>query len=75
MTYDLPDELRVEARKLAARIAAQPPAAVQGTKRVVNMHLSRALAGAVQAGFAAEQASMPTDEHRRRLAELRSSAP
>lgn len=67
-----PDDLLPEARKLAARIAAQPPEAVQGTKRVVNMHLSRALAGAVQAGFAAEQATMLSDEHRRRLLEMRS---
>jgi len=69
------DDLLPEARKLAARIAAQPPAAVRGTKRVVNMHLSRALAGAVQAGFAAEQATMLSDEHRRRLLELRSQRP
>jgi enoyl-CoA hydratase len=69
------DDLLPEARKLAARIAAQPPAAVQGTKRVVNMHLSRALAGAVQAGFAAEAATMVSEEHRRRLLELRSRQP
>jgi enoyl-CoA hydratase/carnithine racemase len=49
VTCDLPGDLLPEARKLAARIAAQPPAAVQ--------------------------ASMLTDEHRRRLVELRSSAP
>jgi len=67
-----PDELLAEAGRLAARLADQPPAALQGTKRVVNMHLSRALAGAVQAGFAAEQATMQSDEHRRRLLGLRS---
>jgi enoyl-CoA hydratase len=66
-----PDELLPEARRLADRIAAQPPEAVQGTKRVVNMHLSQALAGAVQAGFAAEAVTMASDEHRRRLLALR----
>ncbi len=66
-----PDELLPEAARLAARIAALPPAAVQGTKRIVNMHLSRALDGAVQAGFAAEQVTMQSDDHRDRLAALR----
>ena len=65
-----PDELLPEARRLAERIAAQPPEAVQGTKRIVNMHLSQALSGAVAAGFAAEAATMASDEHRRRLLAL-----
>lgn len=65
------DELLPEAERLAARLAKMPPAALQGTKRVVNMHLSRALSGAVQAGFAAEQVSMQSDDHRRRLLALR----
>jgi enoyl-CoA hydratase len=39
------------------------------------MHLSRALAGAVQAGFAAEAATMVSEEHRRRLLELRGDRP
>lgn len=69
------DDLLPEARKLAGRIAAQPPEAVQGTKRVVNMHLGQALAGAVPAGFAAEAATMVSDEHRRRLLELRAQRP
>ena len=51
--------------------AAQPPVAVQGTRRVLNMHLARALGGAVQAGFAAEAVSMTTDEHRQRLEAMR----
>lgn len=66
-----PDELMPEAVRLAERLARQPAHALQATKRVVNMHLSRALSGAVQAGFAAEEASMLTDEHRRRLLALR----
>jgi enoyl-CoA hydratase len=65
-----PAELLPEARRLAERLALQPAEAVQGTKRVLNMHLSRALSGAVQAGFAAEEVSMKTDEHRQRLMAL-----
>ena len=66
-----PADLLPEARRLAERLAAQPPLAVRGTKQVLNMHLSRALAGAVQAGFAAEEVSMQSGEHQRRMAALR----
>jgi enoyl-CoA hydratase len=66
-----PEELLAEARRLADRLAQQPPQAIQATKRVLNMHLSRALSGALQAGFAEEEATMQTDEHRRRLLALR----
>ncbi|MFD4354361.1 enoyl-CoA hydratase/isomerase family protein [Nocardia sp. NPDC058518] len=69
-----PDQLMTEALALAHRIAAQPPEAVRGTKRVVNMYLSQALAGPMQAGFAAEIVSMQTTEHRDRLLGLRRSA-
>ena len=62
-----PDELMTEARRLAERLAAQPAEALRGTKRVVNMYLSQALAGPLQAGFSAEVATMQTDEHRQRL--------
>jgi enoyl-CoA hydratase len=65
------DELLAEAHRLAERFAAQPAAALQGTKRVLNMYLSTALGGAVQAGFAAEAVTMETEEHRQRLAALR----
>ena len=63
-----------EATALAERIAEQPPAAVQGTKRVLNLHLAQALSGAVQAGFAAEAVTMESDEHRRRIEALRSKS-
>jgi len=66
-----PDELLAEARTLAERLARQPTPALQGTKRVLNMHLSRALSGAVQAGFMAEEVSMRSDEHRQRLDAMR----
>jgi enoyl-CoA hydratase len=66
-----PGDLLNEARRVAGRLAAQPPLAVRGTKQVLNMHLSRALAGAVQAGFAAEEVTMQSDEHQQRMAALR----
>lgn len=69
-----PDDLLPEARRLAERLAAQPPEAISGTKRVLNMYLSQALAGPVQAGLAGEQATMQTDEHRRRIHALRERA-
>jgi enoyl-CoA hydratase len=70
-----PEDLLSEARRLAERVAQQPPESVQGTKRVVNMYLSQALAGPLQAGFAAERVTMTTDEHRRRLLALRPQGP
>jgi len=65
-----PDELAGSARALAERLAAQPREALQATKRIVNMHLSQALAGPLQAGFAAEVVTMQTEEHRNRLLAL-----
>ncbi|ROO85914.1 enoyl-CoA hydratase [Actinocorallia herbida] len=58
------------AKDLALRLAAQPAAALRGTKRVVNSYLAQALAGAVQAGFAAEAETMRSPEHRDRLLAL-----
>jgi enoyl-CoA hydratase len=66
-----PEELLPEAQRLAERLANQPAEAIRATKRVLNMHLSRALSGAMQAGFAAEAATMRSDEHRQRLLALR----
>jgi enoyl-CoA hydratase len=66
-----PEDLLPAARKLAERLAAQPVEALRGTKRVVNMYLSQALSGAVQAGFAAEAVTMQSAEHRERLLALR----
>jgi len=66
-----PDDLLPAARTLAERLAGQPDQALRGTKRVVNMYLSQVLAGAMQAGFAAEVVTMQSDEHRQRLQRLR----
>lgn len=65
-----PDKLLEEAHVLARRFAAQPAEALRSTKRVVNMHLSQALSGPLQAGFAAEIASMQSADHRERLLAL-----
>lgn len=64
-------ELSDEAARLAERLAAQPPEALQSTKRVVNMYLSQALSGPMQAGFAAEVVTMQSSEHRDRLLAMR----
>lgn len=69
-----PDDLLPQAHRLAERLAAQAPEALQGTKRVVNMYLSQVLGGPLQAGFAAEVATMKTEEHRRRLLALKNRA-
>ena len=69
-----PEDLLPEAMRLAGRLAQQPAEALRGTKRVVNMHLSQALSGAMQAGFAAEAVTMQSAEHRERLMALREDA-
>ena len=66
-----PDELMPEARRLAERLAGQPPEALRDTKRIVNMYTSQVLGGPIQAGFAAEVVTMQTEEHRRRLLAFR----
>ncbi|MGI5219824.1 enoyl-CoA hydratase/isomerase family protein [Nocardia sp. CA-290969] len=67
-------ELLAAARSLADRLAKQPQNALSSTKRVVNMYLSQALAGPLQAGFAAEVVTMQSPEHRERLEALRGRA-
>ena len=69
-----PGDLLPEARRLAERLAGQPAEALQATKRVLNMHMSQALSGALQAGFAAEASTMRSAEHRERLLALREKA-
>lgn len=68
------DELPAAANRLAERLAKQPKNALSSTKRVVNMYLSQALAGPLQAGFAAEVVTMQSPEHRERLQVLRERA-
>jgi enoyl-CoA hydratase len=60
----VPDaELLHEARLLAGKLAAQPPHAVQSTKRALNMHVKRAIAGVLEYALAEEFASFDTEEH------------
>jgi enoyl-CoA hydratase len=52
-----------EALALAEKLAAQPPQAVQSTKRALNMHLKRAVAGVLEYALGEEFASFDTPEH------------
>ena len=60
----VPDaKLLDEARRLAGKLAAQPPHAVQTTKRALNMHVKRAVAGVLEYALAEEFVSFDTPEH------------
>jgi len=54
--------------ELAHRLAAQPPLALQETKRAVNLHLERAVTGILDFALSAESESFGTAEHRDRVA-------
>ncbi len=59
----VPDaDLRAEALKLAHELAAQPPQAIQETKRALNMHLQAAIAMVAPFALSAEAESFATDE-------------
>jgi enoyl-CoA hydratase len=62
--------LLAEAMTLAARLAAQPPQAVQSSKRALNMHLKRAISGVLEYALAEEAASFDTPEHRAAVARM-----
>jgi enoyl-CoA hydratase len=47
-----------EALKLAERLAAQPQRALRDTKRALNIHLQRAVAGVIDFAFAAESETL-----------------
>ncbi|WP_322756766.1 MULTISPECIES: enoyl-CoA hydratase/isomerase family protein [unclassified Frankia] len=57
------DRLLDEAIALAQRFAAQPPQAIQSTKRALNLHLSRAITGILEFALAEEFQSFDTPEH------------
>ena len=60
----VPDaDLLDEALAVAERLAAQPPQAVQSTKRALNMHVKRAVAGVLEYALGEEFASFDTPEH------------
>ncbi|MFG3022415.1 enoyl-CoA hydratase/isomerase family protein [Streptomyces sp. NPDC048254] len=66
------DTLLAEARALAHRIAAQPPQAVQETKRAVNLHLQQAANLVLPYALAAEGESFGTDDIRKTIEKFRS---
>ncbi|MCU1656475.1 MAG: echA8 29 [Pseudonocardiales bacterium] len=53
-----PDDLLTRAYALAERLANMPQRALRDTKRAVNLHLSRAVAGVIDFAFAAESETM-----------------
>jgi enoyl-CoA hydratase len=60
----VPDaDLLTEAIALAEKLAAQPPQAVQSTKRALNMHIKRAIAGVLEYALGEEFNSFDTAEH------------
>jgi enoyl-CoA hydratase len=62
--------LMTEAMALAARLAGQPPQAVQSTKRALNMHLKRAISGVLEYALAEEYLSFDTPENRAVVARM-----
>jgi enoyl-CoA hydratase len=64
------ESLMAEAMALAARLAAQPPQAVQSTKRALNLHLKRAISGVLEYALAEEFASFDSPEHHAAVARM-----
>jgi enoyl-CoA hydratase len=60
-------QVLAEATALAHRLAALAPRAVQDTKRVLNLHLERAISGILEFGISAESECFTTPEHRAAL--------
>jgi enoyl-CoA hydratase len=56
-------ELLEEALRLAHRLAAVPPRALQDTKRALNMHLERSISGPMDFALSAERYSMADEPH------------
>ena len=57
-------ELMERALAMAQRLAAQPAQSLRSTKRVLNMHLARAVTGPLEFALSAEYHSFDTPEHR-----------
>ncbi|MDH4148194.1 MAG: enoyl-CoA hydratase/isomerase family protein, partial [Acidimicrobiia bacterium] len=55
----------------AHRLAGLPRQAVEATKRVMNLHLERAVLATLDYAMSAESASFDTDDLRRNLEKLR----
>jgi enoyl-CoA hydratase len=64
----LPDaELMPAAMELAGKLAAQPPQAMQETKRALNLHLQAAISLVAPFAISAESESFATDDVRRTI--------
>jgi enoyl-CoA hydratase len=57
-------DLLDQALLVAGKLAAQPPQAVRSTKRALNMHVKRAMAGVLEYALAEEFSSFDSPEHR-----------
>ena len=67
----VPDaELMAEATKLAQRLARLPKHALQDTKRALNAHIEKAVAGPLEIAIQAETRSLTSPEHIARVAKL-----
>jgi enoyl-CoA hydratase len=67
----VPDgELHAEALKLAGRLARLPRRALSDTKRALNAHIERAVAGPLEIAIQGEMASMASPEHAERVRKL-----
>lgn len=65
----VPDgEVLKAALEFAGVLAEQPPQAIRSTKRAVNMHLTRAIAGVLEYALSAEFQSFETPEHQAAVA-------
>ena len=65
------DEVVTSALAAAHRLAGLPRQAVEATKRVMNLHLERAVLATLDYAMSAESASFDTDDLRRNLEKLR----
>jgi len=61
------DKLMTEAMALADKLAAQPPQALQETKRAINLHVQAAIARVAPFALAAESESFATNELRKTI--------
>jgi len=67
-------ELMAEATKLAQKLARLPARALRDTKRALNTHIEKAVAGPLEIAIQAEMASLASPEHAERVQKLISKA-
>jgi enoyl-CoA hydratase len=64
------DKLLDEAIAFAERLAGQPRLALEGTKRTLNLHLTKTMAGLLEFAISTESESLDCPDHRRVLAAM-----